>query len=206
MLLQTAAMSALAMGVNGIYAAIALAAARKYGIALCMHKGFACAILLIGTVVECAALAADQSGAARSMLIVAFGAIVVAAACDAACGYVFDAITLPSLTVILALSVAHHALWTFAAGVAACGGSLLVLHWLSRARGLGLGDVKLACCIGGAAGVLRGVEAIGIAFVLGGAYAAFLLLNKRARLGTEVRFAPYLAVGTAIVLVRGFWA
>jgi leader peptidase (prepilin peptidase)/N-methyltransferase len=66
-------------------------------------------------------------------------------------------------------------------------------------RGLGLGDAKLACCIGAALGPSDGLASLGIAFVLGGAYAGFLLVSRRGRRSDAVPFAPYLAFGTVLM-------
>ncbi|HET9097477.1 MAG TPA: prepilin peptidase, partial [Candidatus Baltobacteraceae bacterium] len=137
------------------------------------------------------------------MLLVAFGAVITGAACDAACGYVFDSITLPCLALLLLISIVSQTLAAFSIGVLACGGALMILYTVTRGRGLGLGDVKLACCIGAAAGAVGGVEALGIAFVFGGAYGAFLLGTGRAQRGAELRFAPYLAAGTALIALHG---
>lgn len=193
----------IAVAVNCVYAVSGLCAAAHYGIRLSLARGAGLGVLLAGTAVECAALASAHGIAAQLPLFVAFGAVVTGAACDAACGYVFDSITLPCLLIMCASSVVFQAFAPFALGVLAAGGSLGVLYLATWGRGLGLGDVKLACCIGGAAGALGGLEAVGAAFVLGGAYAAFLLVTKRASPGAQMRFAPYLAAGMALVVLYG---
>ncbi|MDQ6943875.1 MAG: prepilin peptidase, partial [Candidatus Eremiobacteraeota bacterium] len=81
-------------------------------------------------------------------------------------------------------------------GAYAVGGSLLTLHVLTRGRGLGLGDVKLGTAIGAGFGPAAGLVALGAAFVLGGAFASWLLLTGRARRGDAIRFGPFLAAGT----------
>jgi prepilin signal peptidase PulO-like enzyme (type II secretory pathway) len=197
--------SCLAVCANCGYVLAARAAAEWYGIALPMQNAAYSALLAVGTAAEVAAVVRAEP-AAPVMLLPAFGAVVVGAACDAACGYVFDALTLPSLAILCALALASHTFAPFALGVAASGGSLAALHALTRGRGLGLGDVKLACCIGGALGTLAGIEALGIAFILGGLYASILLLTKRAERGQELRFAPYMAAGMAIVMLHGVFS
>jgi prepilin signal peptidase PulO-like enzyme (type II secretory pathway) len=116
---------------------------------------------------------------------------------------VFDAITLPCLALAIVISLVNHTAGQVTGGALAAGGSLFALYAITRGRGLGLGDVKLACCIGAGAGALGGLEALGLAFVFGGAYAALLLITKRAQFGAELRFAPYLAAGMALVIVHG---
>ncbi|HLI97606.1 MAG TPA: prepilin peptidase [Candidatus Baltobacteraceae bacterium] len=190
--------------VNCAYILAAYAAAARYGIPLSFRGGGA-AVLALGTAVEMAAM---QHTDARTfgMMLIAFGAVVVSAACDAACGYVFDALTMPCAAIMFGIAGVFGTLNPFLLGVAACGGSLAFLHLITRGRGLGLGDVKLACCIGGAAGALGGIEALGIAFVLGGAYASILLVLKRAQRGQELRFAPYMAAGMAVVALHGVFS
>lgn len=185
------------------YAAAANCAASVYCIELRLRSGAALAILVVGSVIGCVAVSTQGQFPAEAAMLVAFSGVVTCAACDAACGYVFDAVSLPCLaaTSVLALLSEHFAAWGF--GVLATGGSLFALYALTRGRGLGFGDVKLACCIGAAVGALGGVEALGIAFVLGGVYAAFLLVTKRAQMGSEMRFAPYLAAGMALVSIHG---
>lgn len=200
--MQSLLLICLVVCVNSAYAAAGLAAAKRNGIELTLIKGIGLAVTIAGTAIELAA-AGIHAGVELPMLIVAFGAVVIGAACDAACGYVFDAITLPCLLGLLTLAALWHTLPAFALGVAVCGGFLALLYAITWGRGLGLGDVKLACCIGGAAGAANGLQALGIAFVLGAVYAVYLLASKRARIGAEVRFAPYLAAGTAIIVLHG---
>lgn len=192
-----------AVMINAAYAAAGLSAAARSGISLSLRDGAGLGVMLLGTAAECAALAMTHDWPARGMLLAGFGAVVTGAACDAVCGYVFDAITLSCLIAMLALSLALQTVAGFTLGAAATGGSLAILYAITRGRGLGLGDVKLACCIGGSIGAFLGVEALGIAFVIGGAYAAFLLATKRATRRAELRFAPYLAAGMAIVMLHG---
>lgn len=195
-------LACIVLAVNCGYAAAGIAAASRCGIVLGFKHGAGPAVFAGGTVVECAAVIAHD-GISQIILLIAFGAVITGAACDAACGYVFDSITLPCLALLLLVSIVSQTLAVFSIGVVACGGALMMLYALTRGRGLGLGDVKLACCIGAATGALGGVEALGIAFVLGGAYAAFLLVTGRAQWGAELRFAPYLAAGTALIALHG---
>lgn len=188
--------------INCCFAAAGLAAAKRYGIALTLCGGPGAAVITFGTVVE-VALALAHGAYASPILLIAFGAVVTGAACDAGCGYVFDAITLPCLGVLACIAVAEHTCLAFALGVVACGGTMCALYALTHGRGLGLGDAKLACCIGAATGAANGLESLGTAFVLGGTYAAYLLASKRACRKDELRFAPYLAAGLAAVALHG---
>jgi leader peptidase (prepilin peptidase)/N-methyltransferase len=119
-----------------------------------------------------------------------------AAVIDARTGFIPDRLT--RLTTLLALGLAAATGAAPAACIGACvvGGALLALHLLSRGRGLGLGDVKLGTAIGAGFGATAGIAALGVAFVAGGAYAAWMLATRRARRRDAIPFGPFLAAGT----------
>ncbi|MBG6083986.1 prepilin peptidase [Zhihengliuella flava] len=81
----------------------------------------------------------------------------------------------------------------------------LLLH-LIQPQGMGMGDVKLAGVLGmylGAASwehLLLGTLA---AFLLGGAYAAALILTRKASRKSMIPFGPFMLVGTAAALLVG---
>ena len=121
---------------------------------------------------------------------------------DARTGYIPNAITRPTALAALLLAGAGGRGAAAVEGALAAGGALLALHLLTRGRGLGLGDVKLAAAIGLGFGPGAGLAALGTAFVLGGAYASWLLASRRARRGDTISFGPFLAGGTlAVALV-----
>jgi prepilin signal peptidase PulO-like enzyme (type II secretory pathway) len=200
--IHAALVACLIICINCAYAVAALAAANRYGVGLSFRDNGGFAIAAAGTAVELAILIHGNVLAAP-MLVIAFGAAVIAAACDAVCGYVFDAVTLPCLAALAATAALLHTFQSFALGALACGGFLALLYAMTYGRGIGLGDVKLACCIGGAAGAVKGLSALGVAFVLGAVYAVYLLVMKRGHFGREVRFAPYLAAGMAAMALHG---
>lgn len=128
-------------------------------------------------------------------------ALCVSTASDLQFGYIFDAVSLPSMAVICLWAMFSGTIAQSGAGGAACAGVMLCIYAASMGRGIGLGDVKLAICIGLALGSVAGLGALGIAFVVGGAHATLLLLTGRARLGASLRFAPHLALGACFVLL-----
>jgi leader peptidase (prepilin peptidase)/N-methyltransferase len=127
---------------------------------------------------------------------VALGGTVVGAAIDVRTGLIPDAVTRTTAFAALGCAVATGIAPVACSGAYAVGGSLLALHLLTRGRGLGLGDVKLGTVIGAGFGPAAGILALGAAFVLGGAYASWLLFTRRARRGDAIRFGPFLAAGT----------
>lgn len=129
-------------------------------------------------------------------------ALVAASGPDLRTGYLFDAITLPTALVVGALAIAFGAAATSnaAGGVALLVGAFGALMVLSRGRLMGLGDVKAMYAIGAAFGPLESLVAIFGACVSGTIVA---LVTARFVRGTEIRFGPHLAVGSAFALVAG---
>ena len=132
--------------------------------------------------------------------------VIVCAATDIRTGLVLDVITAPAFGGIVLWSLVTRSLLPTLVGAALCGGTLLALYVLTRGRGIGLGDVKLAAVIGGGLGGAAAVGAIGIAFVAGAVWAVTMLVARRARAGDRVPFAPFLAIGTiGFVIVRSVY-
>jgi prepilin signal peptidase PulO-like enzyme (type II secretory pathway) len=146
-------------------------------------------------------VAVAAPGVSAVMLEVAIAAVTVCAVTDAQTGYVFDGVTLSTLCILILLAAAHGSLLAGIAGICACAGALSTLHIVTRGRGLGLGDVKLSACIGAALGATDALISLGVAFVIGGTYAAYLLVTCRAQRGDALHFAPYLACGMAAILL-----
>ena len=136
--------------------------------------------------------------------LAALAGTLVAAIVDVRTGLIPDPLTRATALVALGCAVANDAAQLACGGAYAVGGALLLLHLLTRGRGLGLGDVKLGTAIGAGFGPAMGLAALGAAFVLGGAYASWLLVTRRARRGDAIRFGPFLAAGTlAAALASG---
>lgn len=149
-------------------------------------------------------LRAPSAGAA-AMQTPSLGAAAISAVTDLQTGYVFDAVTMPALCITLVAAGMSGHFNAAVLGGCASGAVLYALHIVTRGRGLGLGDVKLACCIGSALGVAGGLRALQTAFVLGGAYAGYSLLSRRAKFGDAVRFAPFLFAGMLITTMERAW-
>lgn len=132
----------------------------------------------------------------------ALGSAGLCAITDLASGYVFDVVTLPTLAALLFAAAVNAHFAAAAAGALAAGGALAALYVVTAGRGLGFGDVKLACCIGAAFGAADALRCLEIAFVLGGIYAAALLCLRRAKRGDEVPFAPFLFAAMLIAQMQ----
>jgi len=90
--------------------------------------------------------------------------------------------------------------YIFAAVVAS--GFFLAVFWSSSGRWMGFGDVKLAVLMGFLLGFPNILAALFLAFVLGAAVGAVLLVFRKKGLKGEIPFGPFLVTGTFVVL---FW-
>ncbi|HET9392956.1 MAG TPA: A24 family peptidase [Candidatus Rubrimentiphilum sp.] len=135
-----------------------------------------------------------------ALVLVLVGCLAVSAVTDLAAGYIFDSVTLSGLVAASLIGMIDGRFAPIAGGAFLVSGAILALHAASRGRGIGLGDAKLAACVGALLGPRNGLRSLGFAFVLGGTYAAVLLLSRRARGKETVPFAPYLAAGAFIEL------
>jgi prepilin signal peptidase PulO-like enzyme (type II secretory pathway) len=130
------------------------------------------------------------------------GFVTLAAACtDMRAGVIPNRLTYPTWVLLLALSVISNSVTVAACGAFVSAGALLTLHMATNRRGIGLGDVKLAACIGTALGPAASLGALGTAFVLGGSVAIVLVITKRGRVGDALPFAPFLAIGTLAAIL-----
>ncbi len=78
---------------------------------------------------------------------------------------------------------------------------LLAVHSLTKGKGMGLGDVKLALLLGLFFTPLGVVTLLWSAFLTGGVVAAILILLGRARLKQKIAFGPFLIIGFFIALI-----
>ncbi len=86
-------------------------------------------------------------------------------------------------------------------GGAALGAGFLLLIWgITRGNGVGLGDVKLMIPLGALFGMVSTGVLLWLAYMVGGVWALFLLLTKRAQLKTAVPFGPFLCGAALLVL------
>lgn len=79
----------------------------------------------------------------------------------------------------------------------------LAIVLITKFRGMGLGDVKLAFLIGLVLGWPGALAAFWAAFVLGGAAAAVLLVLKRTKLSATIALGPFLVAG---VVFSALWS
>jgi len=77
-------------------------------------------------------------------------------------------------------------------------GFLLFLHLITKGKGMGLGDVKLAIFIGLFLGFSKAVLALYLAILTGAVWGVIMIMLKKARFKQQVPFGPFLVLGTFI--------
>ncbi len=130
------------------------------------------------------------------LAVLAFVVLALAGctAADLACGALPDALTLIPLAVVVAFGALTHD-WMPALGAAFVALPFAVCALLSRGRGMGWGDVKLAA-LGGA---LLGARGAAFAFTIA-AVAAYVVARATGGVRRPVAFGPYLAGSIAATL------
>jgi prepilin signal peptidase PulO-like enzyme (type II secretory pathway) len=130
------------------------------------------------------------------LAVLAFVVLALAGctAADLACGVLPDMLTLFPLAVVLAFGALTHD-WTPAFGAAIVALPFAVSALLSRGRGIGWGDVKLAA-LGGA---LLGARSAAVAFMIA-AIAAYVVARATGGVRRPIAFGHYLAGSIAATL------
>ena len=77
---------------------------------------------------------------------------------------------------------------------------LSIIHYISRGA-LGFGDVKLCACIAPYLGIEKALSMFFISMIICGLAALILLCINRTNKHKELPFAPYVAIGTIVVLI-----
>jgi len=80
---------------------------------------------------------------------------------------------------------------------------LYLIFLLTRGKGMGFGDVKLAFLMGLSLGFPKVVVAFYIAFLTGAFVGIILILVKKARFGQRIAFGPFLALSTIFTFLWG---
>jgi len=138
------------------------------------------------------------------VLRLVFGAVLVQVVFfDLEHGLILDRVIIPAAALALAFSLFQQPWWAGIATGLVIGGLFLGLglvgSWLAGTEALGLGDVKLAACIGLFLGPLPSLGAMVVAFATAGAAAVGIALWRRSLAG-RIALGPYLAVGALIAM------
>lgn len=154
-------------------------------------------------VLACAAIGvcvAVRGADHMQLLVIAFTCVALTAiwVTDARRGIVPDAFTLGPLAVLCLLAAVQHQ-WMPAISAVVTVLPFALMAAVSRGRGLGWGDVKLAA-LGGA---VLGVEVAVLAFIVA-SFAAAAIMFMQGRKGQAVAFAPYLATAIGLAIPLGY--
>jgi prepilin signal peptidase PulO-like enzyme (type II secretory pathway) len=88
--------------------------------------------------------------------------------------------------------------------VGACASAFFAALWaITRGRGMGLGDVKLAFVLGLLLGYPKIVVGLYVAFLTGAAVGVILILRRKLKLKSKIAFGPFLLLGGVVGFVWG---
>ncbi|MCL2095737.1 MAG: A24 family peptidase [Oscillospiraceae bacterium] len=93
-------------------------------------------------------------------------------------------------------------IWERAAGFFVISLPMLIISLLINGA-FGGGDIKLAAACGFILGWKNMLAAFSIALLLGGVYAIYLLLSRKAKKGAAIAFGPYLCAGICLAMLYG---
>lgn len=131
------------------------------------------------------------------------GALIVSAWTDLRLGLILDRVTAPALLLVVTFCALEGAAAASLFGIVGSAGAVVALHAITRGRGIGLGDAKLAAVIGAGLGAYGGGMALVCAFVIAALVNSALLLMRRVNMGDRVAFGPYLAWGSVVAIALG---
>jgi leader peptidase (prepilin peptidase)/N-methyltransferase len=127
--------------------------------------------------------------------------LAVCAWTDLRTGLIFDRVLMWCGSIVLLVSVADGSFVASACGALASGSAIALLWALTRGRGIGLGDAKMAALLGAALGATSGLISVGTAFVSGAGFVVLLALARRLPKNRSVALGPFLALGGALAFV-----
>ncbi len=80
---------------------------------------------------------------------------------------------------------------------------ILLIYLVTKGKGMGFADVKLAFIIGFFLQLTAGLYAIYFAFVSGAIYGIFLIILKKKKMKDSIAFGPFLALGFVLMIFFG---
>lgn len=80
---------------------------------------------------------------------------------------------------------------------------ILLIYLVTKGKGMGFADVKLAFIIGFFLQLIPGLYAIYFAFISGAIYGSFLIILKKKKMKDAIAFGPFLALGLALMIFFG---
>lgn len=186
--------------INSVFLFAAANVLRRAAVPTCLFTARSAVALGIWTLYEAELASRSIHTPQLISLCVLMGAIGVSVVTDLAAGYILDIITIPSFLVACAMSMSAGNEIDVLTGAVYGSLPILFMYVVSRGGGMGLGDAKLAACVGALIGPGQVLVSIGLAFIFGACVAMVLLITHRADRKSSAPFAPYLMAGTVAVL------
>ena len=123
---------------------------------------------------------------------------------------VFDAkyMILPDFSIVILIIVEGLRLlvvgfdWSFVISAMGASAFLGFLYLITKGKGMGLGDVKLALFMGLWLGWPKILVAFYIAFIVGAVVGVVLMAKKKLKRKSLIAFGPFLILGT---IIASFW-
>lgn len=81
---------------------------------------------------------------------------------------------------------------------------ILLLFIITKGKGMGFGDVKLAFTMGFLLGIMGGITAIYLGFISGAIIGLILIITKKRKFKSKIAFGPFLIIGLLAVLFFGY--
>jgi prepilin signal peptidase PulO-like enzyme (type II secretory pathway) len=147
------------------------------------------------------AVAATHVAVPAQLLLVAIvcSALVAIWCCDVRTGIIPDIFTLVPLGIILAVALWAHEWWIFVSTIIPFV-PFAIAATLSRGRGMGWGDVKLAALGGGVLGAQLSLLVFAVACIV-----AVVVARVTGRKAEAIAFAPYLAAAIGLAMPIGMF-
>lgn len=113
----------------------------------------------------------------------------------------FSTVILVSGSLVLWFS-GHFGDWNYMWSAAGSFLFLYCLYLITKKKGMGFGDVKLAFFMGLFLGYPKIITAMYVAFIFGAVFGLILIMTKKANKRTKISFGPFLIFG---VFIAWFW-
>lgn len=165
------------------------------------HTGATLGSVLVALAATCAVLFRGPRDYPQIEILA--GALVVSAWTDLRLGLILDRVTGPALLLVVTFCALEGTAAASLLGILGSAGVVIALHAITRGRGIGIGDAKLAAVIGAGLGAYGGGLALACAFVIAAVVNSALLFMHRVTMGDRVAFGPYLAWGSVVAIALG---
>lgn len=121
-------------------------------------------------------------------------------------GMIPDVVVLPASLVAIILRLITHPSTLLTDYLISGLGAFLFFYsivWLTKGKGMGMGDVKLAFLMGVLLGWPKIFVALWLAFVIGAMAAGFLVVLQKKKLSDTMALGPFLVLGFYLALFLG---